>query len=141
MRSGAIVIDCSSAFRLDPAVPLCVPEVNAEVLRQHQGIVAIPHSVTSQLSLVLAPLHLWSQETVQARFAYRRPGLYVLPVRLYRAAQAIEIPETAAYAGCRSWVELDAALSTAGAVPVLGDQAFHDLQLTLDRLLNPTALA
>ena len=57
VRSGAVVIDCSSAFRLDPAVPLCVPEVNAEVLRQHQGIVAIPHSVTTQLSLALAPLH------------------------------------------------------------------------------------
>src|SRR5437870_10786238 len=57
VRSGAVVIDCSSAFRLDPAVPLCIPEVNAEVLLQHQGIVAIPHSLTSQLSLALAPLH------------------------------------------------------------------------------------
>jgi len=57
VRSGAVVIDCSSAFRLDPAVPLCVPEVNADVLRQHQGIIASPHSLTSQLSLALAPLH------------------------------------------------------------------------------------
>lgn len=57
VRSGAVVIDCSSAFRLDPAVPLCVPEVNAAVLQQHQGIVAIPHSLTSQISLALAPLH------------------------------------------------------------------------------------
>jgi len=57
VRSGAVVIDCSSAFRLDPAVPLCVPEVNAAVLQQHRGIVAIPHSLTSQLSLALAPLH------------------------------------------------------------------------------------
>lgn len=57
VRSGAVVIDCSSAFRLDPSVPLCVPEVNPAVLQQHQGIVAIPHSVTSQLSLALAPLH------------------------------------------------------------------------------------
>ena len=57
VRSGAVVIDCSSAFRLDPNVPLCVPEVNAAVLRQHQGIIAIPHSLTTQLSLALAPLH------------------------------------------------------------------------------------
>jgi len=57
VRSGAVVIDCSSAFRLDPTVPLCVPEVNAAVLQQHRGIVAIPHSLTSQLSLALAPLH------------------------------------------------------------------------------------
>jgi aspartate-semialdehyde dehydrogenase len=52
-----VVIDCSSAIRLDPAVPLCVPEVNAAVLQQHRGIVAIPHSLTSQLGLALAPLH------------------------------------------------------------------------------------
>ena len=57
VRSGAVVIDCSSAFRLDPGVPLCVPEVNAAVLQQHHGIVAIPHSLTSQISLALAPLH------------------------------------------------------------------------------------
>jgi aspartate-semialdehyde dehydrogenase len=57
VRSGAVVIDCSSAFRLDPGVPLCVPEVNAEVLLQHQGIVAVPHSLTTQLSLAMAPLH------------------------------------------------------------------------------------
>ena len=57
VRAGAVVIDCSSAFRLDPSVPLCVPEVNAAVLQQHHGIVAIPHGVTSQISLALAPLH------------------------------------------------------------------------------------
>lgn len=57
VRAGAIVIDCSSAFRLDPQVPLCVPEVNATVLQAHQGIIAIPHSITTQISLALAPLH------------------------------------------------------------------------------------
>jgi len=51
------VIDCSSAFRLAPDVPLCVPEINADVLLQHQGIIAMPHSVTIQVSLALAPLH------------------------------------------------------------------------------------
>jgi len=57
VSAGAVVIDCSSAFRLAPEVPLCVPEVNAAVLQQHQGIVAMPHSVTIQVSLALAPLH------------------------------------------------------------------------------------
>jgi hypothetical protein len=91
--------------------------------------------------LVLAPLHLWSVETVQSRFAYRRPGLYVLPARVYRAAQAIDVPETPAYAGCRSWVELDRELPTDGAVPVLSDEEFSDLQHKLDTILNPTAFA
>lgn len=57
VQAGAVVIDSSSAFRLLPDIPLCVPEVNAEVLRRHHGIVAMPHSVTTQIALVLAPLH------------------------------------------------------------------------------------
>jgi aspartate-semialdehyde dehydrogenase len=58
VSAGAVVIDCSSAFRLAPDVPLCVPEINADVLLQHQGIIAMPHSVTIQVSLALAPLHV-----------------------------------------------------------------------------------
>jgi aspartate-semialdehyde dehydrogenase len=57
VRAGAIVVDCSSAFRLKPEVPLCVPEINPEVLQQHQGIIAMPHSVTTQVALALAPIH------------------------------------------------------------------------------------
>lgn len=57
VSAGAIVIDSSSAFRDDPKVPVCVPEVNAQVLRHHQGIIAMPHSMTTQVSLALAPLH------------------------------------------------------------------------------------
>ncbi|MGQ4810275.1 Aspartate-semialdehyde dehydrogenase [Candidatus Entotheonellaceae bacterium PAL068K] len=54
---GAVVIDTSSAFRLAPNVPLCVPDLNAASLRTHQGIVAMPHSLTAQMALTLAPLH------------------------------------------------------------------------------------
>jgi hypothetical protein len=91
--------------------------------------------------LRLRPFHYWSDETVQARFTYRRPGLSALAVRVYRAAQVFELPDTAAYAGCRSWVELDRELATAGAAPVLDDAAFQGLLRQLDDLLNPTALA
>jgi aspartate-semialdehyde dehydrogenase len=55
VAAGAVVIDCSGAFRHDPQVPLCVPEVNA--LPPHQGMVATPHSLTVQTVLALAPLH------------------------------------------------------------------------------------
>jgi aspartate-semialdehyde dehydrogenase len=57
VQAGAVVIDSSSAFRLEPTVPLCVPEINANALQHHQGIVAIPHSLTTQVGMVLAPLH------------------------------------------------------------------------------------
>ena len=55
--AGAVVIDCTSAFRLDPGVPLCVPDINAEMAMQHQGLIAVPHSLTAQTVLALMPLH------------------------------------------------------------------------------------
>ena len=91
-------------------------------------------------ALMLAHLHLWSEETVRKRFAYKAPGLFILPVRVYRAATH-ELPDTAHYEGCRSWVELERGLPTEGPVPVLNDAAMHDLHQSLDLLLNPTAFA
>jgi len=54
--AGAVVIDNSSAFRLDPSVPLVVPEVNPEAAFGHQGIIANPNCTTILLTLALAPL-------------------------------------------------------------------------------------
>src|SRR5918998_249200 len=53
---GAIVIDNGSDFRLDPEVPLVVPEVNAEALEAHKGVIANPNCSTIQLVVTLAPL-------------------------------------------------------------------------------------
>jgi hypothetical protein len=92
-------------------------------------------------ALLLAHLHLWSDETVRSRFAYRQPGLFVLPVRVFRASEVFDLPLTRQYEGCRSWVQLDQALSTSGAKPVLTDTEFRDVHRSLDLLLNPTALA
>lgn len=57
VEQGACVIDNSNAFRMDPAVPLVVPEVNGETLKEHKGIVANPNCSTAQLVVVLKPLH------------------------------------------------------------------------------------
>ncbi|TMC49757.1 MAG: aspartate-semialdehyde dehydrogenase [Chloroflexi bacterium] len=54
---GGVAVDKSSAYRADPEVPLVVPEVNAETLRSHQGIVANPNCVTIPLTVCVAPLH------------------------------------------------------------------------------------
>lgn len=56
VRRGAIVIDNTSAFRMDPDVPLVVPEVNVEALRDHRGIIANPNCSTIQMVAVLEPL-------------------------------------------------------------------------------------
>jgi hypothetical protein len=92
-------------------------------------------------ALMLAHLHFWSEDTVRKRFAYQTPGLFVIPVRVYRAAEVHELPDTPTYQGCRSWVELERAQPVKDAVPVLSEAAMHDLRTNLDLLLNPTALA
>ena len=56
-EAGALVVDNSSAFRMDPAVPLVVPQVNPERAREHRGIIANPNCSTILLIVALAPLH------------------------------------------------------------------------------------
>jgi len=56
-KAGAVSIDNSSAFRMDPTVPLVVPEVNPEAAAQHQGIIANPNCTTILLSVAIYPLH------------------------------------------------------------------------------------
>lgn len=57
VEAGAVVIDNSSAFRMDPEVPLVVPEINAGDARQHHGILAVPNCTTIILLMGLFPLH------------------------------------------------------------------------------------
>jgi len=56
-RSGAVVIDNSSAFRMEDDVPLVVPEVNPEDIKKHKGIIANPNCSTIQMVVALNPLH------------------------------------------------------------------------------------
>ncbi|MGQ9545779.1 MAG: aspartate-semialdehyde dehydrogenase [Dehalococcoidia bacterium] len=55
--AGTVVIDTSAAFRMDPAVPLVVPEVNPEDMRWHKGIIASPSCSTIEMVVALYPLH------------------------------------------------------------------------------------
>ncbi len=56
-KSGCVVIDNSSQWRMDPEVPLVVPEVNAHDLRWHKGIIANPNCSTIQMVVALKPIH------------------------------------------------------------------------------------
>jgi aspartate-semialdehyde dehydrogenase len=98
VRAGAVVIDNSSAFRMDPAVPLVVPEVNPAAAFEHQGIIANPNCTTILLTLALAPL--------QARRPMRR-----VVVSTYQSASG---------AGARAMEELRSLSRTvlAGGEPV-----------------------
>lgn len=57
VEKGAVVIDNSSAFRLDPRVPLVIPEVNPEAAADHQGIIANPNCTTILMAMAVWPLH------------------------------------------------------------------------------------
>ena len=56
-KSGTLVVDNSAAFRMEPKVPLVVPEINPEDIRLHGGIIANPNCSTIQMVVALYPLH------------------------------------------------------------------------------------
>jgi aspartate-semialdehyde dehydrogenase len=56
-QAGCVVVDNSSAWRMDPEVPLVVPEVNPDALAGHAGIIANPNCSTIQMVMILKPLH------------------------------------------------------------------------------------
>jgi aspartate-semialdehyde dehydrogenase len=71
VRAGAVVVDKSNAFRMDPAVPLIVPEINAHAIHGHHGIVASPNCTTVVTVMALAPLHRAARVTRVVATSYQ----------------------------------------------------------------------
>jgi aspartate-semialdehyde dehydrogenase len=104
-QAGAIVIDNSSAWRLDPDVPLVVPEVNAEALRRiPKGIVANPNCSTIQMVVALKPLHDLAKikrivvSTYQASSGKGAKGLFELDAQLTALGQGRPVPAATQHA-------------------------------------------
>ena len=57
VKAGAVVIDNSSAFRMDPTVPLVIPEINANRISEHKGIIAVPNCAAITALVPLWPIH------------------------------------------------------------------------------------
>ncbi len=57
VQAGAVMIDNSSAFRMDPRVPLVIPEINPDAAQAHQGIIANPNCSTILMAVAVWPLH------------------------------------------------------------------------------------
>jgi hypothetical protein len=72
----------------------------------------------------LRALHVWTDETLKERFHYRKPGLWVLGVRVFHRDNAYRLEVTPEHAGCKTWVTLDPAPATDGCVPVLDAAEF-----------------
>ena len=73
VKRGAVCVDNTSAFRMEPDVPLVVPEVNPEALKKHHGIIANPNCSTIQMVMALEPVR-------------RKFGLKQIIVSTYQAA-------------------------------------------------------
>jgi len=104
-RAGAIVIDNSSAWRMDPEVPLVVPEVNADALRHiPRGIVANPNCSTIQMVVALKPLHDLARikrvvvATYQASSGKGATGLFELDAQVAAVGRQEPVPPPRAHA-------------------------------------------
>lgn len=73
----------------------------------------------------LEPFHVWTDETVHKRFHYRRPGLWVLSVRVWNRPGAEVIRPTVEQLGCKTWVQLESSISTDGLTSALEDVAWQ----------------
>jgi hypothetical protein len=95
----------------------------------------VEHVAAEDRLEALAPFHVWTDETLRKRFAYRRPGLWVLGVRIFRRDSPWIFRPSPEQLGCKSWVTLEPALSTAGLLPVLDDHAAaHQARLLREAL-------
>ncbi|WP_307994522.1 aspartate-semialdehyde dehydrogenase [uncultured Weissella sp.] len=121
VKRGAVVVDNSSYWRMDERVPLVVPEVNPEALRQHQGIIANPNCSTIQMVVALKP--------IQDQF-----GLNQVIVSTYQAASGAgqsAIDEVIAEA--QAYIDGDRAIMNDDAhiLPVKGDVKHYPLAFNL----------
>ena len=76
----------------------------------------------------LDPYHIWTPEYAESRLKWRpKKPLTVLVLRTYLLPEPIEFEYRAEYGGCKSWIELEKSVPTAGARPALDDPAFEEL--------------
>jgi len=104
-KAGAIVVDNSSAWRMDPEVPLVVPEVNAQALRNiPKGIVANPNCSTIQMVVALKPLHDLARikrvvvATYQASSGKGAKGVFELDAQVSALGRKQPVPAVQAHA-------------------------------------------
>jgi hypothetical protein len=100
--------------------PLCFTSF-AEVKGAYE--ISEPESLAA-----IDPYHIWTPEYAESRFRWRpKKPLTVLVLRTYLLPEPVELPYSEAYAGCKSWIELEQRVSTAGARPALEDEPFERL--------------
>jgi hypothetical protein len=106
-------------------------------LRTAAEVVEIIQVGSRQQIDAIDPLLIYLPPLIDMRFNYRPENpLYLLVVRAYVLPKPVSIQNTIAYAGCKSWVPLEAPVNIAGARPVLDDDDFQRSQTALHALLT-----
>ena len=104
VKRDAVVVDNSHAFRMDPEVPLVVPEINADDIKWHHGLIANPNCATIIGLVPTWPLHQLAGvkrmivSTYQAASGAGAPGMAELEAQLAALGRGEEIPEPCAFA-------------------------------------------
>jgi hypothetical protein len=104
-------------------------------ISQYAVVANVIEIADERLLSALERLHVYGSSTINQRFHYRRPRLFLLAVRIYWAPAPFDIPIWPELAGCRSWVELPAALSTAGLQPAISDEEFAERLAEIRRVV------
>jgi hypothetical protein len=118
------------------SVPAATPDSSHVPLRWLANVVRVERLDDLDTVDRLDALHAWTTETIHARFSYRKPGLWLMGVRVYAISEPISLPITPDHTGCRSWVPLASPLATLGAQPVLDDAAFAAISQAIDTALG-----
>lgn len=108
------------------------------VIRTCAIVEQVEYLTSVEKVLSLRGLHGWSDAVVEQRFAYKRPGLYLFVVRVFAETNGTGVIESATMAGCKSWVELPAALATSELTPVIDEARFRQTVAEIrGRLASP----
>lgn len=133
----SVTTEAQSRFdQISPHLP--APEI---VRLEYFAEVALSRQLDSlSAAEALRGQHCWRDEVIVERFDWgRERNIYAIAVRVHRLPLPIELPMSPAYAGCKSWVELEKDIITMGAQPVL-EQVLFDQKLNLFlAALNPVA--
>jgi len=113
------------------------PPVENELRLEYSAKIVKSTFVTDWSTVqALDPYHIWTMDTVRERFNWSKPpGVHALVLRIYKTGTPVVLPLTPEMAGCKSWVEVPAALETYPSSPVLSEANFAAKRAPLDLLL------
>jgi hypothetical protein len=105
------------------------------VVRSFAIVEQVEYITSLEQALSLRGLHGWSDAVVEQRFNYKKPGLYLFVVRIFAATNSTAVTESATMAGCKSWVQLPAAIAADELTPVMDDALFAQTVAEIQRRL------